>query len=209
MPGQIEAGRTTRGIGSTLDLLPTIADLVDKSLPNDRYYDGISMYQWLFNRNGQSKREINYYWPEDPNPKLGWQQSLHAIRINQWKLHWITAGSHCNNDYADADCRNNATEHVLKQPILFNLYHDVGEKYPVDVTQAYYEDIVNKINESWSNILATDGIFGTSQITMGTNNSYAPCCNKEQNNCYPSANSSWPKCGVCDKVNATFPQFTY
>ena len=171
MPGQIEAGRVSREMGSTLDILPTIAELVDQKLPTDRYYDGVSMYQWLFNKNGKSKRDIFYYWPKDPNPSKGWQQSLHAIRINQWKLHWIIGGSHCNNDYADTDCRDNATEHVLKEPILFNLYHDVGEKYAVDITQTYYKDIVNKINGSWGTVLATEGLWGQSQTHLGNNNS--------------------------------------
>ena len=208
MPGYITPGRVTRGIGSTLDILPTIADLVDQTLPTDRYYDGISMYNWLFNE-GESDRNVNYYWPEDPNPNLGWQNSLHAIRINQWKLHWIVSGSHCNNDYADHDCRNNATEHILDGPILFNLYHDVGEAYPVDINQTYYQSIVDNINKSWETILSTEGIFGTSQITMGSNNSYAPCCDAEINGCYPSVNTSWPSCCVCDKVNSTFPRFVF
>ena len=115
MPGQIAQGRVTRGIGSTLDILPTIAELVDQPLPKDRYYDGISMFEWLFD-SGESKREIAYFWPKDPNPNLGWQQSLHAVRVKQWKLHWIIGGSHCNNDFAEPDCRNNATEHVLREP---------------------------------------------------------------------------------------------
>eukprot|EP01084_Bolivina_argentea_P145975 255730_1 len=48
MPGRIAEGRVSRGVGSTLDILPTIAELVDQSLPTDRYYDGVSMYNWLF-----------------------------------------------------------------------------------------------------------------------------------------------------------------
>merc|ERR1712228_555779 len=162
MPGQIDQGRVSRGIGSTLDILPTIASLVDVDLPTDRYYDGVSTYKWLFE-----------------------------------------GGSHCNNDYADHDCRNNATETILKEPLLYNLYHDVGERYPVDVTQAYYADIVANVNKSWQNVLSTDGLWGKSQITMGSNNSFAPCCSCDV------SNDSWPNCCVCNKINETWPSFKY
>eukprot|EP01084_Bolivina_argentea_P289019 496194_1 len=203
MPGYIEAGRVTRGLGSQLDVLPTIADLVDKQLPNDRYYDGVSMYKWLFTKNGKSIRENIYYWPKDPNPKFGWQESLHAVRNKEWKLHWIVGGSHCNNDFSEPDCRGNATETILKTPELINLYHDVGEVYPVDVTQTYYKNIVKDLNKSWEFILNTKGIWGVSQINLGQNNSYAPCCSCDV------SNNSWPNCCVCDKINSTWPAFNY
>merc|ERR1719229_600372 len=51
MPGYIPSGKVTRQMGSTLDIFPTIAELVDKPIPKDRYYDGVSMYDWLFNKN--------------------------------------------------------------------------------------------------------------------------------------------------------------
>eukprot|EP01084_Bolivina_argentea_P289016 496190_1 len=149
MPKYIESDRISRQMGSTLDILPTIADLVDKPLPNDRYYDGVSMYDWLFKKNGKSKRDTFYYWPTSPNNKSGWQQSLHAVRINQWKMHWITGGSHCKNYYKDPDCRDNATTNILKEPLLFNLYHDIGEAYGVNISETYYANIVETINKSW------------------------------------------------------------
>mmetsp|Transcript_31099 Transcript_31099/g.50450 ORF Transcript_31099/g.50450 Transcript_31099/m.50450 type:complete len:588 (-) Transcript_31099:45-1808(-) len=210
MPGQVAAGRVTRGLGSTLDVLPTIADLVGQTLPSDRAYDGVSMFEWLFHADGESKRTHNMYWPKGPNPALSWQQSLHAIRYRQWKLHWIVAGSHCNNDYMDADCRENHTEHVLSSPLLFNLYHDVAESYPLDITQPYYASIVGQLNQSWSQLLDDDTLWAKSQILLGSNNSLAPCCDAKINDCYPDnkiAATPWPDCCVCDKINASFPMF--
>eukprot|EP00483_Globobulimina_turgida_P010653 UN10674 len=165
-------------------------------MPTDRYYDGYSMYDWLFNKNsGTSKRNVFYYWPKDPNPKRGWQQSLHAVRVKQWKLHWITGGSHCQNYYKDPDCRSNNSESILKTPILFNLYHDVGEAYPVDVTQAYYANIVESVNKSWDFILNTTGLWAPSEINKGGNQAGGPCCHW---GCTP-----WPSCCDCDKINMT------
>ncbi len=41
MPGVVPSGRTTRGMASMLDVVPTIADLVGLQLPGDRSYDGM------------------------------------------------------------------------------------------------------------------------------------------------------------------------
>mmetsp|Transcript_50083 Transcript_50083/g.44892 ORF Transcript_50083/g.44892 Transcript_50083/m.44892 type:complete len:618 (-) Transcript_50083:78-1931(-) len=198
MPGKVASGRVSRQMGSTLDMFPTIAELVDKPIPTDRYYDGYSMYDWLFTEkggNGKSKRDTFYYWPYMPNPNQGWQQSLNAVRINQWKLQWITGGSHCPNYYADTDCRDNATETVLTTPKLFNLYQDVGEHYPPNVSQPFYSNIVKEVNKSWEFILKTDGLWAESEMHKGTNESYGPCCNW---GCTP-----WPSCCDCDKINNT------
>jgi len=202
MPGHIPSGRVSRGMGSMMDLVPTIAEMVGLSLPNDRQYDGVSMMKWLFDENGESEREINYFWPKDPDPSEGWQQSLHAVRSEQWRMHWIVGGSHCNNDYADTDCRANTEEKVLEQPLLFNLYHDVAEAYPVDITQPYYQQIVDRINVSWATLLDSEGIWGKSQLQRGRNDSYAPCCSCDV------TNDDWPHCCGCDKLNETLHFFT-
>ena len=198
MPGKIASGRVSRQMGSTLDMFPTIAELVDKPIPSDRYYDGYSMYDWLFTEkggNGKSKRDTFYYWPFSPNPNQGWQQSLNAVRVNQWKLHWITGGSLCPNYYADTDCRGNTSTEILKTPILHNLYQDVGEHYYINISEPYYANIVSEVNKSWSAIFKTDGLWGPSEMHKGNSNSSAPCCTW---GCTP-----WPGCCACDKINNT------
>ena len=47
-------------------------------------------------------RSVWYYWGKNPDPKVG----LHAVRMmtrefGNWKLHWVTQGSHCNPSYPD------------------------------------------------------------------------------------------------------------
>ena len=192
-PKYIKSGIINRDLVSTLDIFPTICDLVGIPLPNDRTYDGYSLYDYLFN-NGAIKRDIIYYWPKDPNPDFGWTKSLHAIRINEYKLHYIIGGSHADNNYIDPSCRNNATEHYLTTPLLYNLYHDVGEKYPINFTSNnYYIPFVKRINDSFNSITQDPTLFGISQINRGSNDSLAPCCG------YPC--NPFPECCSCDKIN--------
>merc|ERR1712013_883848 len=191
-------------LGSTLDILPTIAELVGFEMPQNVTLDGVSMMPWLFgDGKGRSAREMNVFWPKDPDPTKEWTQSVHALRKGQWKVHWMVGGSHCQNDYADTDCRDNATEHLLATPLLFNLYHDIGEHYAVDVTEMYYEQIVKELNESVRVILQSEGLWAQSQIMLGSNDSYAPCCACD------TTYADWPQCCACNKINATWPLFKY
>ena len=131
----LEAGRVTRQLGSLLDVLPTIADIIGYPLNDNITYDGISMYNWLFDNKGnggKSSRNTFWYWPGQTNYALfNWTHSLRGVRVNQYKLHWTVQGAICENYYADHDCRKNNTAHMLQNPLLYNLYHDPSEHYPL------------------------------------------------------------------------------
>ena len=167
------------------------------------------MFNWIFNiknDNSVSLRDTIYYWPEDASitnaeSKKWWTQSMHAIRINQFKLHWIVAGSHCGDTFADHDCRNNNSEHMLDVPLLFNLYHDQAEAYPLQQNSdnkknnEYYQNIILKLNSSIVQFFnkpenSKNNLWGTSQISKGGGNEYIPCCNW---NCQ----DNWPDCCNC------------
>ena len=81
----------------------TALDLAGVPLPSDRTMDSLSFLGILKTRNcgadGQDygNRSTFYYWGKNPSPKVG----LHAVRhstktFGNWKLHWVTEGSHCH-----------------------------------------------------------------------------------------------------------------
>ena len=108
----------------------------------------------------------------------------------------ICKGSHCGNTYADTDCRDNNTEHLLKTPLLFNLYHDPGEKYPLNISNAYYAQKLKEVNDTIMPHLQTQGLWAPSQIE-DQNQYYSPCCNW---GC-----KDWPQCCDCNQ-NLTLQQ---
>jgi arylsulfatase A len=78
-PGKIPAGSTCDEFAGTIDLLPTIAELIGGQLP-DRKIDGKSIWPLLSgNQNAGSPHEAWYYY---------WRDELHAIRSGKWKLHF-------------------------------------------------------------------------------------------------------------------------
>ena len=237
MPKYIESNRITRGLASTLDIFPTIAQLVDLNLPQNITYDGYSMFEWIFTKNNNNKenkehqktvtkkrglwsassntkdtdrdiesdesasslRNMIYFWPGGASYITAqengwWTQSLHAVRMNQFKLHLIVGGKLCADTFSDIDCRTNNSDHLIDPPILFNLYHDPGERYPLtqdssnNVNNEYYQNLILKINQTIMPLLNQDDLWGESQISGG-GDEWMPCCN------WGCVN--WPQCCNC------------
>ena len=49
--------------------------------------------------------------------------------FGNWKLHWVTQGSHCNDDYPDKECPDSRGLRVLAPAdlLLYNLDVSPGE----------------------------------------------------------------------------------
>lgn len=77
-PGPIAAGRTINEMASTLDLLPTMAQLADVPLPQDREIDGVDISGLLLNETNESPRQTFFFY------QMG---QLQAVRSGKWKLH--------------------------------------------------------------------------------------------------------------------------
>lgn len=108
MPGTVTPGTIT-DIGSTLDLLPTIASLTGAELPKDRILDGFDLTGVLKNKSASPRDHFIYYRLQD----------IYAVRKGDYKAHYITETCYTLN--------NNRTE--LKSPSLYNLNVDPSEKY--------------------------------------------------------------------------------
>ncbi|MCK4959942.1 MAG: sulfatase-like hydrolase/transferase, partial [Planctomycetes bacterium] len=109
-PGTIKASRVISEMTSTLDILPTCAEIAGTKPPADRVYDGDSMLDMLTSQ-GKSRRDTMFFY-------RGTQ--LRAVRKGPWKMHLFT-----KTEYV----RNKVEEH--DPPLLYNLEHDPSEKYDI------------------------------------------------------------------------------
>ncbi|MFT6000290.1 MAG: arylsulfatase A [Neolewinella sp.] len=108
MPGTVAPGRIT-DMGSTLDLLPTVAALTGAKPPADRPLDGYDLSGVLRNQSASPRNEFFYYRKAE----------LYAARQGPYKMHYVTETCYTPD--------NGKTEHP--QPLLFQLEHDPSEKY--------------------------------------------------------------------------------
>lgn len=79
-PDRINPGITSRAFASTLDLLPTFADLAGAAAPRDRVLDGDSVTA-LLQGAGRDREQEFFYWD---------LEELRAARFGRWKLHIST-----------------------------------------------------------------------------------------------------------------------
>ncbi|MBA3483692.1 MAG: sulfatase [Pirellulales bacterium] len=77
-PGKIPAGTECKELCATLDLLPTVAGLLDVDLPTDRIIDGRSIWPLMTGESGAvSPHDVFYCY---------YDNELRAIRDERWKL---------------------------------------------------------------------------------------------------------------------------
>jgi arylsulfatase A-like enzyme len=78
-PGKIPAGKTCSELVSTLDMLPTLAQLAGTKPPTDRIIDGKNIWPLMAGKkDATSPHEAFYYYKID---------QLQAVRSGKWKLH--------------------------------------------------------------------------------------------------------------------------
>jgi arylsulfatase A len=111
----------------TIDLLPTIAELIEAPLP-EQPIDGLSITGLMCGENQKSPHDALYFY---------WGPELQAIRSGQWKLHFphayrTLAGKPGGSDGMPARYQNARIEESL-----FDLTSDPGETR--DVAAAHPE----------------------------------------------------------------------
>ncbi len=80
-PGTLEAGRVSDAIVSSVDFLPTLADLAGAELPAGQVTDGISLTRIMEGSQGDSQREIFWHYPVYHHDR-----PASAMRKGKWKL---------------------------------------------------------------------------------------------------------------------------
>ncbi len=79
-PGHIPPGTVCREPAMTIDLLPTLAQLIGAQAPSDRIIDGLDIWPLISGAPGaKSPHEAFYFY---------WGPELQAVRSGRWKLHF-------------------------------------------------------------------------------------------------------------------------
>lgn len=109
-PGRITPGDISE-IGSTLDLLPTIASMAGLQVPADRKYDGYDLTPVLTRQDKSPRQEMFYYHGT----------RIFAVRKGDYKLYFY------ENNPAGYPERMRKLDTLR----LFNVQHDPSEKYDI------------------------------------------------------------------------------
>jgi arylsulfatase len=115
-PKRVPAGATCNAIASTLDVMPTFAKLAGAKTPDDRVIDGEDISDLLAGRIDRANPEKTFF---------GYLHAeLQTVRQGKWKLHLPSPEGYPvkNRHIAPAD------ERTFRQPQLFDLETDLGEK---------------------------------------------------------------------------------
>jgi len=100
-PGKISPGTSTNAITSTMDMLPTFAELAGASVPTDRKLDGMNIWSVIVGDGAGPRNEFFYFR----------SMNLQAVRQGSWKLH--LAKSELFNLHSDVGETNNvAADHA-------------------------------------------------------------------------------------------------
>jgi hypothetical protein len=128
-------------------------------------------------------------------------------------MHWVTEGSHCNEDYPDKECPQARGLRVLNQSdwLLYNLDASPGETRNLSIVA--YPDVVAKLIELKVSHEAQPDIFGRSEVRRGADNALQPCapsavaqgCAPHAGGHDPSGHGPWPAVSNYSILNQTLP----
>lgn len=130
-PGRVPAGRVSNQLLSTIDLLPTVANLCGSRLPK-RKIDGLDASELITGKTDVSPRkEFWYYYRKN---------SLEAVRRGNWKLVFTHPGrTYEGQASGHGGFPGKAPEDHAISAGLYDLRRDPGERY--DVSAEYPEQV--------------------------------------------------------------------
>ena len=108
-------------MGSTLDMMATIAALTGTTPPDDRELDSYDLSPVLLGE-GESPRDEFFYWTRG---------EIHAVRSGPWKLHVKVRHP-----------INYGREVVLEKPELYHVERDISEEFEIS---AEHPEIVEEL----------------------------------------------------------------
>jgi arylsulfatase A-like enzyme len=117
-PGRIPANTTCDTPAMTIDVLPTIAKLINASLPKHPI-DGRDIWPLIANETNAGSPHEAYY--------LYWGNELQAVRSGPWKLHFAHAYRSLNGKPGGKAGVPAKYESLTIEQSLFNLDDDPGE----------------------------------------------------------------------------------
>jgi len=122
-PGQLEAGKVSSALISSVDFLPTFADLAGAILPEEQVFDGISLMDLMEGSEPDPERAIFWHYPVYHH-----DEPMSAIRKGNWKLiHNL----------------------VNDRRYLYNLETDIGETEDLSQSEQEIADELYHLLEQW------------------------------------------------------------
>ena len=134
-PGQIPAGSVCEQSAMTIDILPTLAEIIDAPLP-DRLIDGLSILPLVKHQpDAQNPHEAYYFYYK--------KNELHAVLSDDWKLYFPHNYRTLNGRAGLNDGTPVAYEYLdVKELELYNVAEDVAETHNV---VADHPDVVQRL----------------------------------------------------------------
>ncbi|XP_049853424.1 arylsulfatase G-like isoform X1 [Schistocerca gregaria] len=172
-PGHVKPGSVSDALVSSLDIMPTIAAILNISLPSDRFYDGMNIQDIL---KGQSSvgHEVLFH----PNSGLaGPDGEIGAVRIGDYKVVYYTGGT------LDCDYKIGPVRSHFSSPLVFNIKNDPEESFPLAVNTTEWLSAVQAAEEALAWLETSLQQDNTSTVNYTTDSSAQPCCNTESTIC--------------------------
>ncbi len=130
-PGMIERDRSSDGLFAFTDFFPTVLSLAgaDRSVPNDRFIDGVDQTSFLLAPDGLTNRKYQYYWLLN---------QFSAVRAGEYKMMIASI----SDDDRDVHNPGGFTGVTQRYPYgrLYNLYLDPKETRSYLIRKLAYLD---------------------------------------------------------------------
>ena len=156
-PDTIPAGSVCSTPAMTIDILPTVAELIGAKLP-DQKIDGKSIVNLVTGKNDKSPQEAYYFY---------YGQQLQAIRMGKWKIHFP-------HGYRTMAGRPGGTGGIPTKYSqakiglsLFNLEEDIGESIDVKDKHPKVVAKMQALGEAMRKELGDQGKKGSGQREAG------------------------------------------
>lgn len=145
-PSKISPRTSTHQIATHMDLFRTIATISRSTMPDDREYDSNDLTDLMFENKENSNAAMFYYRGD----------TLMAIRHGPYKAHFWTFSTPTTElkkgiDFCPGQAvANLTTPHLTdhtKSPLLFHLFQDPGERFPIPFNREEYKRVINEIRK--------------------------------------------------------------
>ncbi|XP_053722724.1 N-acetylgalactosamine-6-sulfatase [Synchiropus splendidus] len=144
-PGHVKGGTVSFQLASVMDLFTTSLALAGIRPPDDRILDGLDLTSTLlYPSDTLQDRPIFFYRGNE----------MMAVRLGEYKAHYWTWSNSWKQfktgiNFCPGQEVPNVTTHVqqehTKQPLIFHLGRDPGEKFPLSVLSEEYLEALERI----------------------------------------------------------------
>ena len=156
-PDTIPANSNCKTPAMTIDILPTVAEIIGANLPNHKI-DGKSILNLVTGKNDKSPQEAYYFY---------YGKQLQAIRMGKWKLHFPHSyRTMAGNPGGTGGIPTKYSQSKIGLS-LFNLHQDIAESVDVKANHPKVLAKMLKLGEKMRKELGDQGSKGKGQRSAG------------------------------------------